>query len=132
MTKVPLGLAGGDGVQRGVRIDLGAVLPLREQQRDRGEVVQRHCAASRVDQLGEQGVDVPLRQERDPGQGLGPAWRRAAMFSVPVFVEMLTNGYYPEREAELDGYGLVFEYLRSSAPNPTESLDKITAISAET
>ncbi|MER6303953.1 helix-turn-helix transcriptional regulator [Kitasatospora sp. NPDC001539] len=49
-----------------------------------------------------------------------------------VFVETLTTGYYLEREAELDGYGLAFEYLRSSALNPSESLDMITAISAET
>lgn len=49
-----------------------------------------------------------------------------------VFVETLTNGHYLEREAELDGYGLVFEYLRSSALNPSESLDMITAIAAET
>ncbi|MFE4977111.1 helix-turn-helix domain-containing protein [Kitasatospora sp. NPDC056651] len=49
-----------------------------------------------------------------------------------VFVETLTNGYYLEREAELDGYGLTFEYLRSSALNPSESLDMITTISAET
>ncbi|MFJ9840259.1 helix-turn-helix domain-containing protein [Kitasatospora sp. NPDC101155] len=49
-----------------------------------------------------------------------------------VFVETLTNGHYLEREAELDGYGLVFEYLRSSALNPSDSLDMITSIATET
>ncbi|MEE1786446.1 Scr1 family TA system antitoxin-like transcriptional regulator [Streptomyces sp. SP17BM10] len=48
-----------------------------------------------------------------------------------VFVEALTNGHYLEREAGLDGYGLVFEYLRSSALNPSDSLDMIAAIAAD-
>ncbi|MDH6579794.1 helix-turn-helix transcriptional regulator [Kitasatospora sp. MAP5-34] len=48
-----------------------------------------------------------------------------------VFLETLTSSHYLEQEAELDGYGLVFEYLRSSALNPTQSLDMISAIAAE-
>ncbi|MGK4582697.1 helix-turn-helix domain-containing protein [Kitasatospora sp. HPMI-4] len=49
-----------------------------------------------------------------------------------VFLETLTSSHYLEQETELDGYGLVFEYLRSSALNPAQSLDMITAIAAET
>ncbi|MFE5582337.1 helix-turn-helix domain-containing protein [Kitasatospora sp. NPDC056531] len=49
-----------------------------------------------------------------------------------VSLETLTSSHYLEQEAELDGYGLVFDYLRSSALNPTQSLDMITAIEAET
>ncbi|GAA2984945.1 MULTISPECIES: helix-turn-helix transcriptional regulator [unclassified Kitasatospora] len=49
-----------------------------------------------------------------------------------VFLETLTSSHYMENQAELDGYGLVFEYLRSSALNPAESLDMISAIAAET
>ncbi|MFF3005374.1 helix-turn-helix domain-containing protein [Kitasatospora sp. NPDC057940] len=52
--------------------------------------------------------------------------------SGAVFLENLTSSHYLEREAELDGYGLVFEDLRSSALNPAQSLDMITAIAAET
>ncbi|MDH6137155.1 transcriptional regulator with XRE-family HTH domain [Kitasatospora sp. MAA4] len=48
-----------------------------------------------------------------------------------VFLETLTSSHYLEQEAELDGYGLVFDYLRSSALNPAQSLDMITAIAAE-
>lgn len=49
-----------------------------------------------------------------------------------VFLENLTSSHYLEREAELDGYGLVFEHLRSSALNTAQTLDMITAIAAET
>ncbi|MFE6864932.1 helix-turn-helix domain-containing protein [Kitasatospora sp. NPDC057692] len=48
-----------------------------------------------------------------------------------VFLETLTSSHYLEQEAELDGYGLVFECLRSSALNPAESLDRIAAVEAE-
>ncbi|WP_406092377.1 helix-turn-helix domain-containing protein [Kitasatospora purpeofusca] len=48
-----------------------------------------------------------------------------------VFLETLTSSHYMEQQAELDGYGLVFEYLRSSALNPANSLDMISAIAAE-
>lgn len=48
-----------------------------------------------------------------------------------VFLETLTSSHYMEQESEIDGYGLVFEYLRSSALNPGQSLDMITAIAAE-
>ncbi|MFI6152314.1 helix-turn-helix domain-containing protein [Kitasatospora sp. NPDC051170] len=49
-----------------------------------------------------------------------------------VFLETLTSSHYLEEQGELDGYGLVFEYLRSAALNPKESLDMIAAIAAET
>ncbi len=52
--------------------------------------------------------------------------------SGAVALETLTSSHYLEKEAELDGYGLVFDYLRSSALNPAQSLDMITAIAAET
>ncbi|MFF7455973.1 helix-turn-helix domain-containing protein [Kitasatospora sp. NPDC008115] len=48
-----------------------------------------------------------------------------------VFLETLTSSHYMEQQAELDGYGLVFEYLRSSALNPANSLDMISAIATE-
>ncbi|HJD80938.1 helix-turn-helix transcriptional regulator [Kitasatospora aureofaciens] len=48
-----------------------------------------------------------------------------------VFLETLTSSHYLEQEAELDGYGLVFDYLRSSALNPAQSIDMITAIASE-
>lgn len=49
-----------------------------------------------------------------------------------VFLETLTKSHYLEQEAELDGYGLAFEYLRSAALNPAQSLDMITTIATET
>ncbi|MCC9309015.1 helix-turn-helix domain-containing protein [Kitasatospora sp. RB6PN24] len=48
-----------------------------------------------------------------------------------VFVENLTSSHYLEEPAELDGYSLVFDYLRSSALDPAQSLDMIAAIAAE-
>ncbi|MFJ9696502.1 helix-turn-helix domain-containing protein [Kitasatospora sp. NPDC101183] len=48
-----------------------------------------------------------------------------------VFLETLTSSHYMEQQAELDGYGLVFEYLRSSALSPESSVDMISAIAAE-
>lgn len=48
-----------------------------------------------------------------------------------VFLETLTSSHYLEQEAELDGYGLVFEYLRSAALNPAQSLDMIAAVRAK-
>ncbi|MDH6109043.1 transcriptional regulator with XRE-family HTH domain [Kitasatospora sp. MAP12-15] len=48
-----------------------------------------------------------------------------------VFLETLTSSHYLEQEAELDGYGLVFEYLRSAALSPAKSLDMISSIAAE-
>ncbi|MFC8716770.1 DUF5753 domain-containing protein [Kitasatospora sp. NPDC057198] len=47
-----------------------------------------------------------------------------------VFLETLTSSHYLEQTTELDSYGLVFEYLRSSALNPAQSLDLIAAIAA--
>ncbi|MFE4396870.1 MULTISPECIES: DUF5753 domain-containing protein [Streptomycetaceae] len=49
-----------------------------------------------------------------------------------VFLETLTSSHYLEQEAELDGHGLVFDYLRSSALNPAQSIDMITAIATGT
>ncbi|MFF2543712.1 helix-turn-helix domain-containing protein [Kitasatospora sp. NPDC058063] len=49
-----------------------------------------------------------------------------------VFLETLTSSHYLEQQGELDGYGLVFEYLRSAALDPVKSLDMIAAIAAET
>ncbi|MCX4744985.1 helix-turn-helix domain-containing protein [Kitasatospora sp. NBC_01287] len=48
-----------------------------------------------------------------------------------VFLETLTSSHYLENESELDGYGLAFDYLRSSALNPARSRDMIAAIAAE-
>ncbi|MEU3567762.1 DUF5753 domain-containing protein [Kitasatospora sp. NPDC036755] len=49
-----------------------------------------------------------------------------------VFLETLTSSHYLENQVELDGYGLVFEYLRSAALDPAKSLDMIAEIAAET
>ncbi|WP_280704786.1 helix-turn-helix transcriptional regulator [Kitasatospora sp. GP30] len=48
-----------------------------------------------------------------------------------VFLENLTSSHYLEQPAELNGYSLVFDHLRSSALDPAQSLDMITAIAAE-
>ena len=47
-----------------------------------------------------------------------------------VFLESLTSSHYLEEPAELDSYGMVFDFLRSSALNPDESLNTIAALAA--
>ncbi|MFE7528811.1 hypothetical protein ACFU7Y_24285 [Kitasatospora sp. NPDC057542] len=49
-----------------------------------------------------------------------------------VLLGLLTISHHPEQETGPDGYGLVFDYLRSSALNPAQSIDMITAIAAGT
>jgi len=47
-----------------------------------------------------------------------------------VFLETLTSSQYLEEAKELDGYGMVFDWLRSSALDPEQSLNTIAALAA--